>query len=122
MESLFETDYINTKPLRKYEPLIRFDSSGNPQPRKALQESTLLGSKVDTNLKQNSSSSKETVIEPKNTSKQTETSAKQENNSTATKQSDDLKRKVTEPPAPNIEPKKKQQKQTSIMSFFAKKA
>lgn len=113
MESLFETDYVNTQPLRKYEPLIRFDSNGNPQPRKPLS--------IDVNNKSDSFAAKEPVKVQKTTSKQTDTTSKQENNCTSSKQSDDLKRKVTDPPASSIEPKKKQQKQTSIMSFFAKK-
>ena len=39
MESLFDEVYVNTQPLRKYEPLIRFDQGGNPQPRRPLDHS-----------------------------------------------------------------------------------
>lgn len=35
MEKLFKIN-VNTQPLRKLEPLIRFDIDGNPQPRKPL--------------------------------------------------------------------------------------
>lgn len=36
MDALFKTDYINKQPLRQYEPIIRFDLEGKPQPRKPL--------------------------------------------------------------------------------------
>lgn len=38
MDTLFANDYVNTQPLRKYEPIIRFDSEGRPQPRRLFDE------------------------------------------------------------------------------------
>lgn len=98
MESLFEKEYVNTQPLRKYEPLIRFDLDGNPQPRKPLKDAP-----------QTSPSMKQ----------QTEAPISKPNPSPP--KSDDLKRKANEAPAPGIEPKKKQQKQTMLTSFFKKR-
>lgn len=40
MESLFDKIYENTQPLRKYEPLVRFDQDGNPYPRRPLNQSS----------------------------------------------------------------------------------
>lgn len=95
MESLFDKDYVNTQPLRKYEPLIRFDLEGNPQPRRPLKDAP-----------QTSSALKEAVEPPKP--------------KPSPPKPEDLKRKVNDAPAPGMEPKKKQQKQTSIMNFFKK--
>lgn len=106
MDSLFQTIPVNTQPLRKYEPLIRFDASGNPRPKKLVSESPIFDSppkKVD-----------KPKEEPKATTNSSLSSA-------TTKPQEDLKRKVIDPPAAGIEPKKKQQKQASIMNFFAKK-
>lgn len=97
MESLFDTKYVNAQPLRKLEPLIRFDVDGNPQPRKPLNAAPTLEEKVITNIARESKLS-----------------------ATTTKPHDDLKRKVEGPPPAGSEPKKKQPKQTKIMEFFKK--
>ena len=99
MESLF-TDFINQKPLRKYEPLIRFDPDGKPQPRKPFGPSPAIKEEEEPVGKP----------EPPEPSSISKTVANNE----------DLKRKLKEAPPAGLEPKKKQQKQTSIMSFFKK--
>lgn len=113
MESLFATDFHNKKPFRKYEPLIRFSIDGKPQPRKLLKDSSpQLEQKIPEKNEEvrpdppQVTSIPKTIVEPPK-SNQT---------------SEDLKRKLTDPPASGIEPKKKQQKQQSIMKFFNKKA
>ena len=100
MESLFGTNYANTQPLRKYEPLIRFDLDGNPQPRKLFDAMPSVEEKKVEVREQKPGRPK---VAPQ-----------------ANRPHDDLKRKV-EGQASGPEPKKKPQKQASIMSFFAKK-
>lgn len=94
MDSLFEKEYKNTQPLRKFEPLIRFDLEGNPLPRRPLGE----------------------VLTPKPQETKPKESRPQE-----PKPQEDFKRKVDPTPS-GFEPKRKQAKQQSIMSFFTKKA
>lgn len=114
MDSLFSGSYVNTQPLRKFEPLIRYDSEGNPQPKKPLNAPADFN---DQNLvKKPSTSAPLSPVTPKVESKSSETST----NDRQDKSHEDLKRKVTEPPPSGSEPKKKQQKQQSIMSFFKK--
>lgn len=100
MESLFDDKYSGISSLRKYEPLIRFDVDGKPQPRKPLSETPALDEKVAP------------IAEsaPK---------AKPLQSAPSSKPHEDLKRKLDAPP-PGGEPKKKQQKQQSIMAFFKK--
>lgn len=123
MDSLFETNYVNTQPLRKYEPLIRFDSDGNPQRRKPLQENAL---ELDFKKEKQTSklktiNSHATTVNSSKPAKSEESESLKSETTTHAKSNEDLKRKVSDPPAAGIEPKKKQQKQTSIMNFFAKK-
>lgn len=103
MDSLFETNFENTQPLRKFEPLIRFDIDGNPQPRRPLS---------DTLKEEETQRVNEKLIEDKKSPPKTKASPP--------KQPEDLKRKVNDLPAAGIEPKRKQQKQTSITNFFKK--
>lgn len=87
MDSLFE-NFVNTKPLRKMEPLIRYDIEGKPQPRRLMEDIAK-------------------PIKP---------------NPPPPPPPQELKRSH-DPPAPEIEPKRKQAKQTkqtSIISFFKK--
>lgn len=97
MDSLFEDKYHSCPPMRKYEPLIRFNLDGQPQPRRILQ-----GKKLEEPPK----------VCPPPEIRQTEPKKSAH---------EDLKRKVTEPVS-EPEPKRKQQKQQSIMAFFTKKA
>lgn len=110
MESLFETNQVNTQPLRKYEPLIRFDLEGNPQPRKLLKD-------LDTKKPSQSPA----LQQPKEQLKQLEKKEPQPEVRNEDPPQECLKRKSDALPPKEAEPKKKQQKQTSIMAFFAKK-
>lgn len=104
MELLFESGFINTQPLREFEPLIRFDIDGNPQPRRPLN----VRPKFEDNVEK-----KESVPSmPVKPNQEVKSRPNQE----------ELKRKVgPASEAVGPEPKKKQQKQTKIMSFFTKK-
>lgn len=127
MEALFEKPYKNTRPLRKFEPLVRFDVDGNPQPRRPIidAEGNL---KLDEKPVPDAKVKKESLPETKSTngsSNKTNGDKIESNSTTTTLQTTtsttngDLKRKVEQTPS-GVEPKKKQQKQTSIMSFFKK--
>lgn len=109
MESLFETNFTNTQPLRKFEPLIRFDIDGNPQPRRPFNGKP----KFEDGVERKGVEKKE--IEPSMPAV-----PKQDVNSRPNQE--ELKRKVS-PSSGTIgpEPKKKQQTQTKIMAFFTKK-
>ena len=102
MDSLFDKKYEIKQPLRKYEPLIRFDVDGNPQPRKPL-----------------SQTASERVAQPAPETAKAKVAEPVKHVTPAVKLHDDLKRKV-DGPASGMEPKKKQQKQTSITAFFKK--
>lgn len=106
MESLFENIFTNNQPLRKFEPLIRFDIDGNPQPRRHFNGiQSKIEIKVD--VKKVSEPSMPAVLNPETTKSRQE----------------ELKRKVSPSSgASGPEPKKKQQTQTKIMSFFTKKS
>lgn len=113
MDSLFSGNYVNTQPLRKFEPLIRYDSDGNPQPKKPLDPSADFN---DQNLTKRPLTSTSPEEAPKTESKPQETIT----NNRQDKPHEELKRKCTEPLPGGSEPKKKQQKQQSITSFFKK--
>lgn len=106
MDSIFETNYVNKQPLRKYEPLIRFNSEGKPQPKRPYQASTSLMTE------------KVSAPTPARTIEQTKTPVAKQNLPSISKQDEALKRKTSDP---GMEPKRKQQKQTSIVNFFNKK-
>jgi len=106
MDSLFDTSFTCHQPFRKFEPLIRFDIDGNPQPRKPLQNvPSLPQQESKAALPAKTSEPKERPI----------------TNANQTKPIEDLKRKVSDMPPFGTEPKKKQQKQGSITAFFKKK-
>lgn len=106
MESLFETNVANNQPLRKFEPLIRFDIDGNPQPRRPFNGiQPKFEVKVDVKK----------VLEP--------SMPAVSNPETTKSRQEELKRKVgPSSAASGPEPKKKHQTQTKIMSFFTKKS
>lgn len=104
MDTLFETNYPNRQPLRKYEPLIRFDVDGKPQPRRQLENAPkvvnaappLPKPKLEPQPVAEEPAPTESVHPPKPNA--------------------DLKRKQSSSPPPVAARKK----QTSIMKFFKK--
>lgn len=135
MESLFDDHFVNKKPLRKYEPLIRFDVDGKPQPRRLIDRSKLdnqgeeasvfnsMADKRESNLSTNKTvNSKDSDIKP-TTITPLFTSSKPNVESTPREHTEDLKRKIPHPPAKGVEPMKKKlpPTQKSITSFFTKK-
>lgn len=112
MDSLFERNYINSQPLRKYEPLIRYDIDGNPQQRKLLSELKAKPEKVPPPQ----DSTKEDKCPPQDQKKEDSPPLQNQKKKDGNQ---DQKRKSG--PSPPTSPKRKQQKQTSIMSFFTKK-
>lgn len=123
MESLFNEEYVNTQPLRKYEPLIRYDIDGHPQPKKLLKD-VLNGTAAVKVTAQHVRSEVSLVDkELKKVEKPKILEAKPVDNGSpkkvvcATTNGADLKRKVNEPskgPAPK-------KKQMTMLSFFSKK-
>lgn len=106
LDSLFDVEYPNTQPLRKYEPLIRVTLDGKPLPRKLLDPENVNFHPSHRNETQSKAS------EAKPESK-TEPQQPQPSN----------ERKRSPPPnnEPKLEPKKKQAKsQSKITSFFNK--
>ena len=96
LDSLFDVEFENTQPLRKYEPLIRVDLDGKPLPRKLLSQEPLQSFKP---------------------------TFKPEPKPQAQPQShfNDRKRSPPESTEPKLEPKKKQPKgQSKITAFFNK--
>lgn len=107
METLFDTKYVNnTQPLRKYEPLIRFDIDGNQQPPRLLSADQIV---LD-------------VARPKSENADVAPKQGPTSKSLEAEPAEDLKRKVSPTSSNSGQPKKKQQKQASIMSFFNKKS
>jgi len=106
MESLFDKEYENRQPLRKYEPLIRFDQDGNPQPHRPLDQSHVL---------QHPKVQEKVNLVPE---------GDRNNSKNPAESSNELKR-----PAPSVtqsEPAKKRQqqapgKQQKLTAFFTKK-
>lgn len=133
MESLFDDNFVNKKPLRKYEPLIRFDVDGTPQPRRLIDRSgfdnqSLNGIKSKFDEKQSDDSAKKSGIikdgDMKSTSNVTTTSSIKPNViSKLHEPTEDLKRKFPHPSSRGVEPvrKKLQPTQKSITCFFTKK-
>lgn len=135
METLFDDNFVNKKPLRKYEPLIRFDVDGKPQPRRLIDTSIADDShgkkdksqdvtvKKETTESISSSFNSKTSDTPRTSNKPLIASSESNTNPKADEPADDLKRKIPHPPAKGIEPMKKKSapKQTSIMNFFGKK-
>lgn len=118
MESLFETNYVNTQRLRKYEPLIRYDIDGNPQPRRQLDGDLKI---EDSHKNPTPVSAPSSVPAVSATPAPSKHAAIPKPAPTNSKPSEDLKRKASDPPPVGSEPtRKKQQTQTKIMSFFKK--
>lgn len=110
-ESLFDSEYENTQPLRKYEPLIRVNMAGEPLPRRLLSPDSIqpiqpLPIKPDP---------------PKPIEKQQQPQQQAKPQTQQQAPINDKKRSVPENAESKMEPKKKQPKgQSKITSFFNK--
>lgn len=126
MESLFNDDEPYMGSLRKYEPLIRFDVDGKPQPRKLLKKDFTPHQEqrqpekdvVDAVVESREPISKPAPNVNSNTKSNLFNSAHPVVAPIAKHAPSDLKRK-SDTPANHSEPKKT--KQASILSFFNKK-
>lgn len=100
LDSLFDVEYENTQPLRKYEPLIRFNLDGKPLPQRLLDHNSI---NLQPALKQDPVPEQKPEPKPQQ------------------KQFNDRKRSPPPTTEPRIEPKKKQPKeQSKITAFFRK--